>query len=51
MLSVFAENCGGKTALTVTWLLYGRTTQRLARALGTVDRQDRLERKTLSLIS
>ncbi len=25
MLSVFAENCGGKTALTVTWLLYGRT--------------------------
>jgi uncharacterized protein YndB with AHSA1/START domain len=23
MLSVFAENCGGKTALTVTWLLYG----------------------------
>ncbi len=25
MLSVFAENCGGKTALTVTWLLYGHT--------------------------
>ena len=25
MLSVFAENCGGKTALTVTWLLYGPT--------------------------
>jgi len=24
MLSVFAENCGGKTALTVTWLLYGQ---------------------------
>jgi len=23
MLSVFAENCAGKTALTVTWLLYG----------------------------
>lgn len=22
MLSVFAENCGGKTALTLTWLLY-----------------------------
>jgi uncharacterized protein YndB with AHSA1/START domain len=25
MLSVFAENCGGKTALTVAWLLYGHT--------------------------
>jgi uncharacterized protein YndB with AHSA1/START domain len=25
MLSVFAENCGGKTALTVTWLLYGHS--------------------------
>jgi uncharacterized protein YndB with AHSA1/START domain len=25
MLSVFAENCGGKTALTVTWLLYRHT--------------------------
>ena len=25
MLSVFAENCAGKTALTVTWLLYGHT--------------------------
>jgi uncharacterized protein YndB with AHSA1/START domain len=25
MVSVFAENCGGKTALTVTWLLYGHT--------------------------
>jgi uncharacterized protein YndB with AHSA1/START domain len=25
MLSVFAENCGGKTALTITWLLYGHT--------------------------
>jgi uncharacterized protein YndB with AHSA1/START domain len=24
MLSVFAENCGGKTALTITWLLYGQ---------------------------
>jgi len=24
MLSVFAENCAGKTALTVTWLLYGQ---------------------------
>ncbi len=24
MLSVFAENCGGKTALTVMWLLYGQ---------------------------
>jgi len=24
MLSVFAEDCGGKTALTVTWLLYGQ---------------------------
>ena len=24
MLSVFAENCGGKTTLTVTWLLYGQ---------------------------
>ena len=25
MLSVFAENCAGKTALTVAWLLYGHT--------------------------
>jgi len=25
MLSVFAENCAGKTALTVTWLLYAQT--------------------------
>jgi uncharacterized protein YndB with AHSA1/START domain len=25
MLSVFAENCAGKTALTVAWLLYGLT--------------------------
>jgi uncharacterized protein YndB with AHSA1/START domain len=24
MLSVFAENCGGKTALTFTWLVYGQ---------------------------
>ncbi len=25
MLSVFAENCGGKTALTVAWLFFGHT--------------------------
>lgn len=25
MLSVFVENCGGKTALTVTWQFYGNT--------------------------
>jgi hypothetical protein len=25
MLSIFAENCSGKTALTVTWQFYGPT--------------------------